>query len=216
MSNTRLDDIKGIGKTTLSRLKNAKIVSVEQLANMDINDLIKIKGIGKTTAEKFINGAKDLLKNSKIKPSDRHKVKLTAENEIIKNLQNDIAQFSSRLDNFEIRLKRLETNMIKEKESPTKLAISKPRIEDQNVFSQILRERVQDLSKKRFGSKKIPIKELYDDLSKSYDINKETFSDILLNLYNKEKIQLEPGTMDNDFSIKDNFGNIYKIIRLLE
>lgn len=211
MLDTNLGEINGIGEATIKRLKKAKITSTEQLASSSIEELTKIKGIGKSTARSFISGAKNLLIESKSKPKS-NQGEFEVKSEIIKDLQKNFQILNSRLDVIESRLDKLEKS---KRENFNEPAINKPRIEDQKIFSQILRERVQDLSKKQIGSKKIPIKELYDDISKNYDINKEIFSNILLNLYNQEKIQLEPGTIDNDFSIRDNFGNIYKIIRLL-
>ncbi|MFX1376023.1 MAG: translation initiation factor IF-2 subunit gamma [Promethearchaeota archaeon] len=60
-----LTDIAGIGKTTAEKMKTAGINSIEKLANSKPDDLIKlkIKGIGKATAQKYINNAKELLKN---------------------------------------------------------------------------------------------------------------------------------------------------------
>lgn len=67
MVDVSLEDINGIGKKTLTQLKNANISSVEQLAKMEIHELIKIKGVGKKSAETFIEGAKGLInKNSAI------------------------------------------------------------------------------------------------------------------------------------------------------
>jgi translation initiation factor 2 subunit 3 len=61
-----LKDITGIGKTTAERLNKAGITSVEKLASMKLDDLLKIKGIGRTSAEKYLNIAQKLLeeKNS--------------------------------------------------------------------------------------------------------------------------------------------------------
>lgn len=48
-----LKDITGIGRTTAERLQKAGITSVEKLASMKLEDLLKIKGIGRTSAEKY-------------------------------------------------------------------------------------------------------------------------------------------------------------------
>lgn len=59
-----LTDIAGIGKAKAEQMKEAGIDSIEKLAKVEPGDLIslKIKGIGKTTALKYINNAKELLK----------------------------------------------------------------------------------------------------------------------------------------------------------
>ncbi len=65
MSN-KLEDVSGIGKATAERLKEAKIDSVEKLANSKPEDLLKlkIKGVGPTTAEKYIANAKKMIKET--------------------------------------------------------------------------------------------------------------------------------------------------------
>jgi len=59
-----LTDIAGIGKAKAEQIKAAGIDSIEKLAKVDLTELIslKIKGIGKATALKYINNAKELLK----------------------------------------------------------------------------------------------------------------------------------------------------------
>lgn len=58
-----LEDISGIGKTTAEKMKTAGINSIEKLANIKPEVLVKlkIKGVGKATAEKFIINAKEVL-----------------------------------------------------------------------------------------------------------------------------------------------------------
>ncbi|MFX1417298.1 MAG: translation initiation factor IF-2 subunit gamma [Promethearchaeota archaeon] len=70
-----LTDIGGIGETTAENLKAAGIDSIEKLANVKLDDLVKlkIKGVGKTTAQKFINSAKKLLEE--ITPQEQSKSK---------------------------------------------------------------------------------------------------------------------------------------------
>lgn len=58
-----LSDVKGVGKKEVT-LKEAGIDSVEKLAISNIDDLITLKGIGKATAEKMIESAKGLLKET--------------------------------------------------------------------------------------------------------------------------------------------------------
>ena len=69
-----LEDITGIGKATAERIKNAGIKTVEQLAEVDPDSLLKlnIKGVGEATAIKYINNAKELIKqiNTEISASE--------------------------------------------------------------------------------------------------------------------------------------------------
>jgi translation initiation factor 2 subunit 3 len=58
-----LEDISGIGKATADRIKKAGINTVEQLAAVEPDSLLKlnIKGVGEATAVKYINNAKELV-----------------------------------------------------------------------------------------------------------------------------------------------------------
>lgn len=61
----RLENVSGIGKATAERIKAAGIDTVQKLASLKPEDLVKlkIKGIGKATAEKYINNAKKLYED---------------------------------------------------------------------------------------------------------------------------------------------------------
>jgi len=61
----KLEDITGIGKATAESLREAGIDSVEKLASLKVEDLLKVKGIGKSTASKYIEVANDLLGETK-------------------------------------------------------------------------------------------------------------------------------------------------------
>lgn len=60
----KLEDVSGIGKATAEKMKKAGIDSIQKLASVKAEDLIKlnIKGVGKATASKYIDNAKKLLK----------------------------------------------------------------------------------------------------------------------------------------------------------
>lgn len=121
----------------------------------------------------------------------------------------------SRLDQLEERILAIEKKLkIKNNLKPKK--IKKSKILSTDVFSQIVNEKIRKLSKNVLGLQKIPIKKLFDDISKEYDISKKNFSKNLLSLHNHNKVQLESGMTDNDFAIRDNYGNVFKIVELLE
>ena len=83
-----LEDIPGIGNTTAEKIKTAGIKSIEKLASIKPEDLVKlkIKGVGKATAEKIISEAKKALKEkgSKGEPVILEKIK-TDEKTILKS-----------------------------------------------------------------------------------------------------------------------------------
>lgn len=56
-----LKDLKGVGKKTSEALLEAKITSLEEIAKLSVEELVKIPGIGKKTAEKIIKSAKDII-----------------------------------------------------------------------------------------------------------------------------------------------------------
>ncbi|MFX1499745.1 MAG: helix-hairpin-helix domain-containing protein [Promethearchaeota archaeon] len=57
-----LTAISGIGKSLAEKMEKTGITSIEKLASIKIEDLLKIKGIGKSTGQKYIESAKELLK----------------------------------------------------------------------------------------------------------------------------------------------------------
>ncbi|MFW9819100.1 MAG: translation initiation factor IF-2 subunit gamma [Candidatus Thorarchaeota archaeon] len=77
-----LTDIGGIGETIAEKMKAAGIDSIEKLAKVKLDDLLKlkIKGVGKATAQRFINNAKKLLKETttQVKPKSEAKPKFEA------------------------------------------------------------------------------------------------------------------------------------------
>ncbi len=63
----KLEDITGIGKATAESLEAAGINSVKKLANLTVDDLLKVKGIGESTALKYIKAAQKLLQETEEK-----------------------------------------------------------------------------------------------------------------------------------------------------
>ncbi|MFX1393615.1 MAG: helix-hairpin-helix domain-containing protein [Promethearchaeota archaeon] len=90
-----LEDISGIGKTTAQRMKLAGIDSVEKLASIKLQNLLKINGIGRSTAERYIDLAKELIEknNSKERTKISEQKQITDKNVISDNKKiskNDI------------------------------------------------------------------------------------------------------------------------------
>ncbi len=83
-----LEDVSGIGKASAERINAAGIDSVQKLANIKPDDLLKlkIKGIGKATAIKYIDNAKKLFE--KVPPEEKKhvKAKKTEEEKPIKSV----------------------------------------------------------------------------------------------------------------------------------
>ncbi|MHA1805563.1 MAG: translation initiation factor IF-2 subunit gamma [Promethearchaeota archaeon] len=76
-----LEEISGIGKKTAQILKKAGINTIEDLASASIETLLKIKGIRESTAQKYIENAKNYLKQIEneqgemVKPKEKVKTK---------------------------------------------------------------------------------------------------------------------------------------------
>jgi hypothetical protein len=60
----KLEDIKGIGRTTAKRLNSVGIDSIEELAQTKIDNLLKINEIHKNSAKRYITSAKKMIKES--------------------------------------------------------------------------------------------------------------------------------------------------------
>lgn len=76
-----LTDIAGIGKATADKMKAAGIDSIEKLANVKPEDLVKlkIKGVGTATAEKYIKNALKLLEKIRSQSSPKSQTKEISE-----------------------------------------------------------------------------------------------------------------------------------------
>ncbi len=117
-----------------------------------------------------------------------------------------------RLDIIENRLNRLEQNF-----NELKLGqVIRSEIYNEGQFLEIINQKVLELSQKSLGIQKVLLSDLFKEIKKDYDISRDMFSDFLIKLNNINKVQLEPGTSVDDFSIKDNYGNVFKLIRILD
>ncbi len=57
----KITEIPGMGASIVKKLEKAKIGSLEELYEMDIDDILSIEGIGKKTAETIIKNLKKLI-----------------------------------------------------------------------------------------------------------------------------------------------------------
>ena len=117
-----------------------------------------------------------------------------------------------RLAIIENRLSRLERNF-----NELKLGqVVRSEIHNEAQFLEIINQKVLELSQKSLGIQKVLLKDLFKGIKKDYDISRNMFSNFLIKLNNVNKVQLEPGPSTDDFSIQDNYGNVFKLIRILD
>ncbi|MEE9378378.1 MAG: hypothetical protein V3V33_10120 [Candidatus Lokiarchaeia archaeon] len=117
-----------------------------------------------------------------------------------------------RLDNIENRIYKLEQDF-----RVLKLGKAvKSEIKSEDQLLEIVNQKVHELSQKTLGIQKVRLKDLYMVINKDYNISRDNFSKYLIKLYNRNKIQLEAGMSSDDFSITDNYGNVFKLIRILD
>ena len=117
-----------------------------------------------------------------------------------------------KLDRIENRLNRLERNYNELKIGQ----VIRSEIHNEDQFLEIINQKVLELSQKSLGIQKVLLNDLFKEIKKDYDISRNMFSDFLIKLDNINKVQLEPGTTVDNFSIKDNYGNVFKLIRILD
>ena len=117
-----------------------------------------------------------------------------------------------RLNIIENRLNRLERNFTELKLGQ----VIRSEIHNEGQFLEIINHKVLELSQKSLGIQKVLLNDLFKEIKKDYDISRDMFSDFLIKLNNNNKVQLESGTSVDDFSIKDNYGNVFKLIRILD
>lgn len=90
-----LSDVKGVGKKEVT-LKEAGIDSVEKLAISNIDDLITLKGIGKATAEKMIENAKGLMKETSKDDSPESYIEESTELEQEEKVQEELKKLEEK------------------------------------------------------------------------------------------------------------------------
>ena len=61
----RISEIPGVGPSIVKKMKKAKIESLEELYDMDIDGILSIEGIGKKTAEVIIKNIKKIIEEGK-------------------------------------------------------------------------------------------------------------------------------------------------------
>jgi replicative superfamily II helicase len=61
----KLSEIQGIGPSVIKKLEKAKISSLEELYEMDVDSIVSIEGIGKKTAELIIKKLTKLIEEGK-------------------------------------------------------------------------------------------------------------------------------------------------------
>jgi hypothetical protein len=117
-----------------------------------------------------------------------------------------------RLDLIENRLYQLEQEFRGLKLGKT----VKSEIQSEAQLLEVVNQKVHELSQKTLGIQKVLLKDLFQVINKDYNISKDIFSQYLIKLYNRNKVQLEAGMSSDDFSIKDNYGNVFKLIRIFD
>jgi len=135
----------------------------------------------------------------------------TKNKKVSSNKSDQINNVIIRLEKIEARLDNLEQNLT----LITGKHTDKHTIKNEILFLELVKDKLRTYSTGTYGINVMPLKYLFTSIEKDYNISKEDFSKFLLKLNNNNKIQLEPATINDDFSIRDNYGNVYKIIRII-
>ncbi|TFF63639.1 MAG: hypothetical protein EU521_00855 [Promethearchaeota archaeon] len=184
MSSYDLQDISGIGNKTYQTLKNANIDTVEQLANSTVRELQKLDGIGKKSAEKYINGAKELLGRPVEKVVVRKSEVLPSKDSTIGGLQSDIRNIYSMLERFDKRIKNVENQLNISRE------VAESEISDAH-FYRVLKSAYNSMSKKLGGF--VPISKLTENIKQYIPWSTEKIHQKLYSLFMNYKVELQPG-----------------------
>lgn len=91
-----------------------------------------------------------------------------------------------------------------------------PYIRNEGLLYVIMKKKFKEITKGKLSIKNVSINDLYESIIKDYSITREIFAEYLLILYNRQKIQLEPGFKNSEFSIRDLNGNSFNFVSILE
>ena len=224
MSRKSLDEIKGIGPSMIKTLNQAKIHTIEELANQSPKELCLIDGIGLKSAAKWIAEANLLLAgNDGWEISEESSV--FPKNNIVTtldNLRSDFNSITKRIEVIEQRLDNIEQISLKNSKksiNSKKLLGSLPDhpfIRNENLLYEVISEKIEEITEKWLGVREVSITDLYQHIVKDYSITKEIFAEYLLMLFRKRKIKLTPSLTENGFSIRDHDKQIYHVVRIID
>ena len=93
---------------------------------------------------------------------------------------------------------------------------TKSQIKSEDNLLEVIIQKVSSLSKHMLGMDSVYLKDLFDELNKDNYITFDKFSEYLIRLNNLNRIQLESGMSSDEFSIKDSYGNVFKLIRIIK
>ncbi|MFX1566992.1 MAG: helix-hairpin-helix domain-containing protein [Promethearchaeota archaeon] len=129
----KLEDVKNVGKKTADLMRSNGIKSVEDLASIDINDLLKVRGIGESTGKMIIENAK-LMLNTISKNEKKENSRLDKLNSFSSSLKpSETIKYRSEKKNYEPHKKLQKKNDFEKKIQDFKkkipsASISKPEI----------------------------------------------------------------------------------------
>jgi hypothetical protein len=219
-----LSEIKGIGPSMIKTLNQAKIYTIEELANQSPKELCLIDGIGLKSAAKWIAEA-NLLLTGKEGWEVREESSFFSKNNLVttlENLRSDLDSTIKHIEAIEQRLDDIEQIRLKtSKESidSKKLLGSLPDhpfIRNENLLYEVICKKIEGITEKWLGVREVSITDLYQQIVKDYSITKEIFAEYLLMLFRKKKIQLASSLTESGFYIRDHDEQIYHIVRILD
>jgi len=198
-----LKNIKGIGPSTIEKLKNGNIHSIEQLANTTATKLTQIEGVGTKSANKWISAAKEFL-NKKVQSTGiitKTSIDSTVKPPIIKDsnssiiyeIQSNIRDIFSRLNKFEDRLNTLENKFSYPQNTEIIPEIS------QDHFLRIIKNAYNSINKS-FGEF-VPIDTLTESIKHYIPWSTKRIHHELYKLFTEYKIDLQPGKGENPLEI---------------
>jgi hypothetical protein len=224
MSRKSLNEIKGIGPSMIKTLNQAKIYTIEELANQSPKELCLINGIGLKSAAKWITEANLLIAGKDGWEISEESSFFPKSNLIttLENLQSDFDSIIKRIEVIEQRLDNID--QIKHTKSKKSIDSMKllgslpdhPFIRNENLLFEVINEKIEEITEKWLGVREVSITDLYQQIVKDYSITKEIFAEYLLMLFRKRRIQLAPSLTERGFYIRDHDEQIYQIVKILD
>ena len=156
------------------------------------------------------------LKKLKLPVKEQVKVRGSPDYLTLQNIMREISDIKENILNLEIRLNKIE-NIIKEKtltnDFNLKSQLTLIELNDKDLMEE-LNSIINQRKNYKQIKKSISLKELKDIFNKRFNFTEKQFREVILRLYRKQLIDLQPGGLPNDYHLLSPTGKKFYFLIL--